>query len=290
MSGISPCRHSRTMKILPANQFTFEQATEAYNLGRIDYLVPMPMSITRLQAYADKYDVNIDHSFISLDDEDKISGLLMLGVREKRTWITRLGVGPNGRQQGTGQGLMRAAIDRSYKLQADNLWLEVIKNNDPAHRLFVRNGFTVTRELIVARRAPAPMDLKMHNIEAVSLLNRIQMADMLPNRRLRPNWLNETESLLNITGLSGLMVKLKDGSCGWAVYHVGMYKLENIVVEVLEGDLEEVTTAVLYALHDHHPNRDSTAANLLEDEQWKGFKKAGYYDSFRRIEMIKPLS
>ena len=278
------------MEVLPANQFTFEQATEAYNMGRVDYLVPMPMSVARLREYADKYDVDINHSFISVDGEQQISGLLMLGVREKRTWITRLGVGPNGRRQGTGRGLMQAAIDRSYELEADNLWLEVIKDNDPAHRLFMRNGFTQTRELIVARRAPMPMDVAVHNITNVSLLNRTQMSERLPHRRMRPNWLNETESLLNIAGLSGLMVDLEDGSRGWAVYHVGLYKLENIVVEVLKGDLAEVTTAVLCALHNHHPMRDSVAANLLEDEQWEGFQKAGYFDAFRRIEMVKPLS
>jgi ribosomal protein S18 acetylase RimI-like enzyme len=277
------------MEVLPANQFTFEQATAAYNLGRVDYLVPMPMSVERLREYAAKYDVDINHSFISINDEREISGLLMLGVREKRTWITRLGVGANGRRQGTGQGLIQAAIDRSYALKADNIWLEVIKNNDPAHRLFIRNGFTQTRELIVARRAPTPMDVMVDDTTAVSLLNRSQMIDLLPHRRLRPNWLNETESLLNIAGLSGLMVNLADGSSGWVVYHVGQYKLENIVVEVLEGDLAKVTTAVLSALHNHHPMRDSVAANLLEDEQWEGFKKAGYFDAFRRIEMVKSL-
>lgn len=259
-------------------------------MGRVDYLVPMPMSVARLQQYADKYDVDINHSFISVDGEQQISGLLMLGVREKRTWITRLGVGPNGRRQGTGQGLMQAAIDRSYELKAEKLWLEVIKNNDPAHRLFMRNGFTQTRELIVARRAPTLMGAMMPEITSISLLTPSQMVNMLPHRRLRPNWLNETESLLNIAGLSGLMVELEDGSRGWAVYHVGLYKLENIVVEVVKGDLSKVTTAVLSALHNHHPMRDSVAANLLEDEQWEGFQKAGYFDAFRRIEMVKPLA
>lgn len=278
------------MEVLPANQFTFEQATAAYNLGRIDYLVPMPMSVDRLREYADKYDVDINHSFISVDGEREISGLLMLGVREKRTWITRLGVGPNGRRQGTGQGLMQAAIDRSYELKADNIWLEVIKNNEPAHRMFLRNGFTQTRELIIARRAPTPMSVTVDNTATISLLNRSQMIKLLPHRRLRPNWLNETESLLNIAGLSGLMVDLADGSRGWVVYHVGQYKLGNIVVEVLKGDLAAVTTAVLTALHNHHPMRDSVAANLLEDEQWEGFKNAGYFDAFRRIEMVKPLT
>jgi len=277
------------MEVLPANQFTFEQATEAYNMGRVDYLVPMPMSVARLQEYADKYDVDMNHSFISVDGEQQVSGLLMLGVREKRTWITRLGVGPNGRRQGTGQGLMQAAIDRSYELKVEKLWLEVIKNNDPAHRLFIRNGFTETRELIVARRAPTLMGAMMPGIASISLLTPSQMVNILPHRRVYPNWLNQTESLRNIAGLSGLMVELEDGSRVWAVYHVGLYKLENIVVEVVKGDLRKVTTAVLSALHNHHPMRDSVAANLLEDEQWEGFKEAGYFDAFRRIEMVKPL-
>ncbi len=258
-------------------------------MGRVDYLVPMPMSVARLQEYVDKYDVDMNHSFISVDGEQQVSGLLMLGVREKRTWITRLGVGPNGRRQGTGQGLMQAAIDRSYELKVEKLWLEVIKNNDPAHRLFRRNGFTETRELIVARRAPTLMGAMMPGIASISLLTPSQMVNILPHRRVYPNWLNQTESLRNIAGLSGLMVELEDGSRGWAVYHVGLYKLENIVVEVVKGDLRKVTTAVLSALHNHHPMRDSVAANLLEDEQWEGFKEAGYFDAFRRIEMVKPL-
>jgi hypothetical protein len=50
-----------------------------------------------------------------------------------------------------------------------------------------------------------------------------------------------------------------------------------------------VTEAILTVLHQRHKRQDSIAENLCEDEKWLGFQKAGYFDSFRRIEMKRPL-
>ena len=281
---------STTMELHSANNFTYEQLTDAYNETRIDYLVPMPMNVARLMEYCRVYDVSLQHSCVALED-DLMLGLGMLGLRHKRGWITRLGVLPAGRRKGTGSALMTGLIEAAERESIKTMWLEVIKGNTPAHNLFHKFGFRETRELIVARRAPkAEFNQDVFNkILRITTLNHEDAIILLSHREDRPNWLNETESLQNVRNLSALLVELKNGGRGWVTYHAGLLQLTRLIVEVTVGDPTEVTEAILTVLHQRHKRQDSIAENLCEDEKWLGFQKAGYFDSFRRIEMKRPL-
>ena len=66
------------MKLIPADQFTIEQLTEAYNQTRVDYIVPMPMNAARLQEYIDVYDVELAASWVAVNEQDEPLGLGML--------------------------------------------------------------------------------------------------------------------------------------------------------------------------------------------------------------------
>lgn len=278
------------MNIYPASNFTFEQLTEAYNETRVDYLVPMPMNVARLMEYCRVYDVSLPHSCVATENETML-GLGMLGVRQGRAWITRLGVLPAGRRKGTGSAIMDGLMEAAQKESVDTVWLEVIKGNDPAHILFRKFGFEETRELIVARRAPKKeFNQKIFDqVARITSLNHEDAIILLSHRQHRPNWLNETESLQNVHNLSALLVEMKDGSRGWITYHAGLLQLTRLIVEVTVGDPIEVTEAILTVLHQRHKRQDAIAENLCEDAQWLGFQKAGYFDSFRRIEMKRPL-
>lgn len=279
-----------SMAITPASSFTFEQLTDAYNETRVDYLVPMPMNVARLMEYCRVYDVALDSSVVALED-DVVQGLGMLGVRHDRAWITRLGVLPVGRRKGTGSALMEGLMAGAEEQAAKTVWLEVIKGNLPAHNLFLKFGFRETRELIVARRAPKAElnEAALDKVKQVTTLNHEDAIILLSHRQERPNWLNETESLQNVRNLSALLVELKNGGRGWVTYHAGLLQLTRLVVEITVGDPTEVTEAILTVLHQRHRRQDSIAENLCEDEKWLGFQKAGYFDSFRRIEMKRPL-
>ncbi len=93
------------MILLPASDFSVEELTDAYNRTRTDYLIPMPMNPGRMQEYIDLYDVDLSRSKVAMEDEI-IIGLGMLGVRPGMSWITRLGVLPEGRRQKTGTALL----------------------------------------------------------------------------------------------------------------------------------------------------------------------------------------
>lgn len=278
------------MDIHPASNYSFEQLTEAYNETRVDYLVPMPMNVARLMEYCRVYDVSLEHSCVAAEDAVML-GLGMLGVRHQRGWITRLGVLPIGRRKGTGSALMSGLLEAATKQSLKTMWLEVIKGNAPAHNLFRKYGFQETRELIVARRAPkADINQALFDqVKQITTLNHEDAIILLSHRQSRPNWLNETESLQNAHNLSALLVELKNGGRGWITYHAGLLQLTRLIVEVTVGDPTEVTEAILNVLHQRHKRQDSIAENLCEDEKWLGFQKAGYFDSFRRIEMKRLL-
>ena len=296
------------MEIKPANQFTFEQLTDAYNQTRVDYLIPMPMNVARLREYTHVYDINLAASTVVIEKTRKL-GLGMLGIRGNRSWITRLGVLPDGRKRGIGHAIMEDLIAHSYRHQIQEVWLEVIKGNAPAHRLFNRFGFQETRDLIIARRPPQPekRDGLPQNIRHVTYLQHDEAIRLLGKRKKRPNWLIDTATMGNLTGLSvlatsnrasliqtaknisGLQVELDDGSMGWVTYQATFLQLTRIVVEVVRGDATAVTSAILQALHHHHTQQDAIVENIPDDDQWLGFKQAGYFEAFRRIEMVKKL-
>jgi ribosomal protein S18 acetylase RimI-like enzyme len=137
--------------LIPASAFSYEELTEAYNHTRVDYMVPMPMNAARLREYVQIYDIDMESSMVAVDGNE-ILGLAMLGVRERRAWISRLGVIRSKRRQGTGSHLVAFLLEQARQKSADHVIIEVIKNNVPAHSMFLKMGFRETRELRVLRR------------------------------------------------------------------------------------------------------------------------------------------
>ncbi len=272
------------IELRSCGQFTFEELTAAYNQTRVDYIVPMPMNVARLREYSRNYAVDIDASAVVLVD-GKVMGLIMLGVRPDRTWITRLGIIPTQRRFGAGQRLMVRLIEESRRLKAASVQLEVIKDNTPAHQLFHKLGFRETRELLVIRRPPFPVsqDVPFYRHR---VLNYHEALGMLHQRKSIPSWLDETPSLINAGNIEALRVELADGAWGWLTYQATVFQLGRLVLQTEVGDPDQVARAMLHALHTRHPATDTKSENLPDgDPHWPALQAMGYLESFRRIEM-----
>lgn len=285
----------RIMELIPASEFSLEELAEAYNETRIDYIVPMPMSVERLRQYIHVYDIDLTSSCAAVR-QGEILGIGMLGVRRERGWVTRLGVLPSGRRQGVGSNIMHFLLDAAAAKGLPVVWLEVIEGNNPAHQLFLSLGFRETRELIVARRPPlfrelAPGETIEHpEVNSVRSLEHEATLDLLEERVDEANWLNQTESLRNISELSSFLVETRDGGRGWITYKSSLLRLTRIVVNVLEGQAQAVTKALLQTLHQYFPTQDAIAENIpAEDPRWSGFQEGGYFSAFRRIEMVRTM-
>lgn len=275
------------IKLIPASRFTIDELTGIYNQTRVDYMVPMPMNAARLAEYVKSYDVDLDHSMVA-SESGELRGVAMLGVREDRTWITRLGVIPSTRRGGIGEALMRSLIEQSAALGIDFTMLEVIKNNTPAHQLFFKLGFYEVGELLILRRSPT-----MHTkplIEPVVAdarrLERYEALDLVGYDRGTQPWTNQSESMSNAQDISGLHLTLQDGSQGWLVYQRQKFTLTHFIYKTEAGNPAEMAYAFLSHLHHQYPRLDTHIENIqVNDPHLPGFYKMGYVESFRRIEM-----
>ncbi|HEY88506.1 MAG TPA: GNAT family N-acetyltransferase [Thermoflexia bacterium] len=279
----------RSVELFPATAFPIETLTETYNRARIDYIVPMPMNVARMRAYIHNYDVELESSVIATLGRE-IVGLGMLGVRDQRAWITRLGVAPNKRRNNAGQGMMEYLIQQAKERGAQQVTLEVIKDNWPAFYLFKKLGFHVTRELLVLRRPPIKAQLKRKPY-TLTFLDAATVSALLEGRQSQPSWLDELPSLRKAGNLEGLKIRLVDGSYGWVAYQHALYQLARIVLQPETGDKMTVAHALLHALHTRHLLHDTKLENLpAVDPYRKVFEEFGYLVSFTRIEMHLDLS
>jgi ribosomal protein S18 acetylase RimI-like enzyme len=271
-----------TFKLISADNFTIEQLTDAYNHTRVDYMVPMPMNVARLTEYIHLYDVDLSKSFVALADED-IVGLGMLAIRENRSWYTRLGVITNQRSRGIGQALTEGMICISDALKIEKNMLEVIVGNKPAHNLFLKLGFHEHSELMILRRAPAPVG---NNNAKVYPMDKGDIYFSLKQRRGCQAWTNQTESLYHAKGIHGFHVYPSSGGHGWLVYQRTLFNLSRIMFETEGGDHEEIMMEMLKHLHREYPELDTYTENIpANDPRLPAFNKMGYFEVFRRIEM-----
>ncbi len=272
------------INLISADQFTVDELTHFYNQSRIDYIVPMPMNAAKLRAYIDAYDVALEHSAVAIQN-DQVLGLSMLGVRPQRTWITRLGVIPVRRRNGAGGALMQHHIERSLELKAKYVMLEVIENNEPAYRLFLKLGFCETRKLLILRRPPSPPKIDVPPYE-MEVLDEPQALALLETRRSTPSWLDDFPSLCNVGNMKALKVATADGGRGWLAYQSSIFQLGRLVLQTEAGDPAEMARVMAHALHTQHPAQDTKTENIsLDDPHLPGLYAMGYIESFRRIEM-----
>ena len=132
-----------TVELLSAAEYSIEELTDLYNQTRVDYLVTMPMNAERLQNYVDDFDVDLERSCVARSSDGQVHGLGMFGVRNNLTWITRLGVLPVTRRVGACEAMMNYMLENADALELGETHLEVISNNEPAYKLFLKKGFQV---------------------------------------------------------------------------------------------------------------------------------------------------
>jgi ribosomal protein S18 acetylase RimI-like enzyme len=278
----------KRLSLVSASTFCYEELTEAYNQTRVDYIVPMPMNAAKLQEYVETYDVDLEASAVVIDDA-QILALGMLGVRENRAWITRLGVVRSNRRQGVGWALVTYLIEQARQKNADYIVIEVIDDNLPALSLFAKKGFKPVRELLVLRRPPGSLKIKPPDAE-VEMLSYTDAVQLLKRRISKPSWIDEYESLLNAGNLSAFQATLADGSQGWLVYQNTVFQLTRLVIQTEVGNQLDVGKTLLYHLHTEHPVQDTKTENLpTNDPHWPAFKESGYLVTFRRVEMMLSL-
>ena len=280
-----------TVELTPASQYTIDELTDLYNKTRVDYLVPMPMNADRLAEYVHDFDVDLQQSCVAHHADGEVLGLSMLGFRNGIAWITRLGVIPSTRRTGAGLALMDGMLKNAEKLGAKETYLEVIKNNEPAYRLFLKEGFIEADTYLVMRHAPRPRENSIRGIP--QWLAYEEALEKLATYPHHITWINAYESMKNSPNTEGLYIELPNESKGWVVYRNTKFTLRStlshLIIHTEKGDPSEVGMQLLWHLHTKYPHHDTYAENIHEsDPHISALEALGYFTNFTRIEMRRP--
>jgi ribosomal protein S18 acetylase RimI-like enzyme len=277
-----------TIEIVPADRFTIPELTDLYNQTRVDYLVPMPMNAERLAEYVHDFDIDLRQSCVARGADGQVLGLSMLGIRCQRAWITRLGVLPSARRTGAGSALMDQMLKNAEAVGAEETHLEVIKNNEPAYKLFLKMGFHETGTYLVMRHAPHPMANPLQGeVEWMDSEKALKKLAAYP-RHL--TWINAFDSMRNSPNTEGLCLELPNGGSGWLVYRNTKFTLRStlshLIIHTEQGNPQEIGAGLLSHLHARFPHHDTYAENILENDlHLPAFQTLGYFTNFSRIEM-----
>ncbi len=266
---------SADRSVLPASQYTFEALAQIYNQGRVDYIVPMPMNARRMEEYVRFYDVALDASVVTVNGDAEETGIGMLGLRDTRCWVTRLGVIPEGRGHKVGQFIMETLLTRGKDRGATLAQLEVITGNEPAHRLFRKLGFEPRRDLLIIRRPPGAVK---DSVPDYTPLTPEDIPLCLAQRPDQASWLDETPSLLHAGQLEGLRV-----GADWIIYRKTAVQLSAFVFSESSDP-----TALIRCVHHRYPLLDTKIENV-DLSRWPAYQAAGYFEAFARIEMTCSL-
>lgn len=286
MTKIDPQDTTAHPILIPASQYTYKELAEIYNEARVDYIVPMPMNAKRMQEYIEDYNVVLDGSFVIVNSNNEPCGIGMLGIRDQRCWITRLGVIPYRRLKGMGQSIMEEMLAYGHNQGATLAQLEVIVGNEPARALFEKLGFRETRTLLIIRRAPnTPEPNVYYDSARVENIEDHAIPSYLAKRADSASWVEETQSLLNTGNLRGIFITTPEGENAWIVFQYSPFQLTHFVLSPNVSD-QAIHTA-LYHVHKKFPMHDTKIENVpLQDHEWDIYKSMDYLEVFQRTEMF----
>lgn len=272
--------------LIPASQYTYQELADIYNEARIDYIVPMPMNAKRMQEYVEDYNVILEGSYVIVNNNNEPCGIGMLGMRDTRCWITRLGVIPYRRLKGMGQSITEKMLDYGREHGATLAQLEVIVGNEPARSLFEKLGFRETRTLLIIRRPPgAPQPNDYYDSATVQLIDETDVPAYLAKRADGASWVEETQSLLNTGNLRGVTITTPEGENAWVIFQRSPFQLTHFVLSPNVSD-QAITTA-LYHVHKSFPMQDTKIENVpLKAHEWDIYQSMGYLEVFQRTEMF----
>lgn len=126
-----------------SDQFTFEFAEEASREWIYDFMKLEGYSPDRYDGYMHIFSaIGPKKSFVSLRDNGKLVALGTVVVEREWAGLSNIVVDAKHRGKGAATALLRSIANWSLCNGADQLYLQVLKDNSPALSLYRKHGFT----------------------------------------------------------------------------------------------------------------------------------------------------
>ena len=199
---------------------------------------------------------------------------------------------PDWRRRGIARSMVTWLIDQARAAGARQITLEVIADNQPAHRLYQSLGFREVRELLCWQRPAAADPLPI----PFERLIRVPCQDLLDNFEAwhdqPPCWQRELTSLRKIAGpLTGYRLDYEGRPAGYCIVgaHADAVALVDVGINP-EAGLLMPGRLLLQALAATHLGSSLSITNVPADDQLNRILAAlRFLVTLRQIEMVLDL-
>ncbi|MDF0480283.1 GNAT family N-acetyltransferase [Vagococcus sp. PNs007] len=138
------------MKAINFNEVSLTESVELWNDCFSDYPTPMVMTNDTLTARFNKFGLSEELSFI-MKDEEKLLGLILIGVREfdgiVTAWVGGMGVRPSERHSGVAKAMLSKMEERVKVSGVEVIKFEVLSENLKAKYLYLDKGYSIITDL-----------------------------------------------------------------------------------------------------------------------------------------------
>jgi Acetyltransferases len=136
--------------MMTLDNISSEILTETWNRCWQGYFYDMKYSPEHLKVWLYLSHVSLEHS-CAIFVEDKVVGFCLMSLDGSDGWIAGTCIDPDYRHQGLFGILIRAQLSIARHIGLNNVYLEVLKQNYYALKVYYSVGFNITRELNVYR-------------------------------------------------------------------------------------------------------------------------------------------
>ncbi len=279
------------VQLMPASRVSAAQRVAVMNAAYSDYFVPTRVTQDQLELMDRCYDIVLLRSVVARTRWETV-GMALLSLRDRRAWISGVGVVPSWRRRGVARSMVEWLIDQARAAGARQITLEVIAQNRAAWQLYHSLGFREVRELLCWQRPgdadplPIPFE-RLVQVPSQQLLDNFGAWHSQP-----PCWQRELSSLRKIAGpLRGYRLDYQARPAGYCI--VGGREDAVALVDVginPEAGLLLPGRLLLQALAAVHLGSSLSITNVPADDQLNRILAAlRFLVSLRQIEMVLDL-
>ncbi len=138
------------MDIIAASELDIDTLVEVFASAYSDYFVPVKSDRQAFEDHLLHNDIDLGHSFAAIEGggrDTRVVGLVLSGIRDDKAWVGGMGIVSEHRGKGIGLALMEGQLDNLDRIGIKHVQLEVIGQNEAAHKLYRKLGFKETRKL-----------------------------------------------------------------------------------------------------------------------------------------------
>ncbi len=280
------------LQLVAADRVSLAQRTAIMNAAYADYYIPIRVTPDQLALMDEFYDVVLSRSVVARTRWECV-GQALLALRDRRAWISGVGVAPAWRRRGITRAMMQHLLREARLAGAQEALLEVIDRTRPARNLYLSLGMVERRELLTWQR-PADADALPLPQERLRAAPAAELLSSFATWHDQPaSWQRDDPTLMRMAPrLAGYRLDMDGRPAGYCLVAAGDDSIAIVDLAINpDAGLLMPGRVLVQALSARYLGHALSIVNVPADDAVNRILAGlGFIVTLRQIEMTKDLS